>query len=158
MLSLSFNLNAGQRSHLTLASERNGSLKALGNGFSESEIHVGNRRDLLGKIAGVFAVGSLSLLEVGVSPSMAVDAEGATVYKSGKAPLVPDQKPKDKNDVSGTRKDPTFLRSLSACKSQCETSVAADGFARSKEECLQDCQDICCTTYEQCSFAIIPRM
>ena len=38
------------------------------------------------------------------------------IWKSGKTPIVPGQKPKDKNDVSGTRKDPSFLRSISACK------------------------------------------
>lgn len=79
------------------------------------------------------------------------------IWKSGKAPIVPGQKPKDKNDVSGTRKDPNFLRSIATCRSQCELSTSPDGFARSREECLSDCQDICCTTYEQCTFAIVPR-
>jgi hypothetical protein len=60
-------------------------------------------------------------------------------------PNVPGQKPKDKGDVSGTKKDPRFLRSLSDCKSQCETTPATNGLARSKEDCLSDCQDICCT-------------
>lgn len=39
-----------------------------------------------------------------------------TIWKSGKTPIVPGQKPKDKNDTSGTRKDSSFLRSISACK------------------------------------------
>lgn len=39
-----------------------------------------------------------------------------TIWKSGKEPIVPGKKPKDKNDVSGTRKDPDFLRSISTCK------------------------------------------
>lgn len=89
---------------------------------------------------------------------MASDKEPMTIYKSGKTPIVPDQKPKDKNDTSGTRKDTSFLRSISNCKSQCETVVGSDGYARSKEECLSDCQDICCTTYEQCTFGIVPRI
>lgn len=78
-----------------------------------------------------------------------------TVWMSGKAPIVPGQKPKDKNDVSGTRKDPNFLRSISDCKSQCEN---ANGPMKTKEECLSECQDICCNTYEQCTFAIVPRL
>jgi len=82
----------------------------------------------------------------------------ATIWLTGKAPKVPGQKPRDKNDVKGTRKDPSFLRSISDCKSQCENSTGSDGLARTKEECLSECQDICCTTYEQCTFAIVPRI
>lgn len=81
-----------------------------------------------------------------------------TVYLSGKPPKIPGQKPKDKNDTTGTRKDPNFLRSISTCKSQCENGTGSDGYARSKEDCLSECQDICCTTYEQCTFAIVPRI
>lgn len=92
------------------------------------------------------------------TPSANAAEKEPTIYKSGKAPIVPGQKPKDKNDVAGTRKDPNFLRSVSACKSQCEQTNGPDGYARSKEECLSDCQDICCTTYEQCTFGIVPRM
>ena len=71
---------------------------------------------------------------------------------------VPGKKPRDKGDYSGTKKDPKFLRSISDCKSQCENTPGPDGLARSKEDCLSDCQDICCTTYEQCTFAIVPRI
>lgn len=49
------------------------------------------------------------------------DAVAATknepiIWKSGKQPIIPDAKPKDKNDTSGTRKDPDFLRSIATCK------------------------------------------
>ena len=40
----------------------------------------------------------------------------AIVWKSGKTPVIPGKKPKDKNDTSGTRKDGDFLRSISQCK------------------------------------------
>lgn len=110
-----------------------------------------SRRESIQKIA--FGIGSILIPQ----QVMAADKE-PTVYKSGKAPIVPGQKPKDKNDTSGTRKDPNFLRSISNCKSQCENSTGSDGYARSKEECLSDCQDICCTTYEQCTFGIVPRI
>jgi hypothetical protein len=70
---------------------------------------------------------------------------------------VPGQKPRDKDDVKGTRKDPNFLRSVADCKGKCENTPGSDGLARTKEECLTTCQDICCTTYEQCTFAIVPR-
>ena len=83
--------------------------------------------------------------------SSASAADSATIYKSGKAPIVPGQKPKDKGDVKGTRKDPDFLRSVADCKNQCQSTNGPDGLARSKEDCLSECQDICCTTYEQVS-------
>lgn len=81
-----------------------------------------------------------------------------TIWLTGKPPKIPGQKPKDKNDVRGTRRDPNFLRSISDCKGKCENSLDSDGYAKSKEECLSECQDICCTTYEQCTFAIVPRI
>mmetsp|Transcript_20443 Transcript_20443/g.26355 ORF Transcript_20443/g.26355 Transcript_20443/m.26355 type:complete len:176 (-) Transcript_20443:97-624(-) len=92
------------------------------------------------------------------SPATAADEVKKTVYLTGKSPQVPGQKPKDKNDTSGTRRDPSFLRSLSDCKSQCENKVGPDGFFRPKEDCLSECQDICCATYEQCTFGIVPRI
>lgn len=120
---------------------------------------IGSRRDFVGAFVGMVTAGALTFLGDDVSPAAAAEqGQAATVWMSGKPPKVPGQKTKDKNDVSGTRKDPNFLRSISSCKSQCENSVGPDGFARSKEECLSDCQDICCTTYEQCSFAIVPRI
>jgi len=83
---------------------------------------------------------------------------GDTIWKTGKSPQIPGQKPKDKSDTKGTRKDPSFLRSISDCKGKCENSPGPDGLARSSTECLSACQDICCTTYEQCTFAIVPRL
>ena len=53
-----------------------------------------------------------------------------TIFKTGKAPIVPGQKPKDKGDTKGTRKDPSFLRSISDCKVKCEQSPGPDGLAR----------------------------
>lgn len=81
-----------------------------------------------------------------------------TKFVSGRAPKVPGAKKRDPGDTKGTRKDPNFLRSLSDCKSKCDKTLGPDGLAKSKEDCLSDCQDICCTTYEQCTFAIVPRI
>jgi len=92
---------------------------------------------------------------LGAAPAIAADT---TVYRSGKAPIVPGQKPKDKSDTKGTKKDPEFLRSIADCRNQCQSTNAPDGYARSKEDCLSDCQDVCCTTYEQCTFNIVPRL
>lgn len=86
--------------------------------------------------------------------AMAAVESGDIIWKTGKAPIVPG-KTQDKGDVKGTRKDPNFLRSVADCKGKCENSYDSDGLARSATECLQACQDICCTTYEQCTFTIV---
>lgn len=95
-------------------------------------------------------------------PSTAANAADVdktkTIWLTGKDPVIPGKKPRDKNDVTGTRKDPNFLRSVSDCKNQCERSPDKDGYARTKEECFSDCQDVCCSTYQQCTFAIVNRI
>ena len=86
------------------------------------------------------------------NPSLAVDStpsssSGKTIiYKSGRNPVLPNPKePKE-----GSKKDTNFLRALSNCKSNCQ--APSEGLAN--RDCIQDCQDQCCTTYEQCSFKI----
>ena len=121
------------------------------------------RRAFVKNLASVVAIGASSVAAITGSPEEAQAAASSsyvpgTIWQTGKQPKVPGQKPKDKNDTSGTRKDGNFLRSIADCKSQCENSTGPDGLSRSKEECLSDCQDICCKTYEQCSFAIVPRI
>lgn len=128
------------------------STKQISSSYTRTQLGAqASRRESLRQIAFGFS----ALI---VPQKVMAEEKEPTIYKSGKTPIVPGQKPKDKNDVSGTRKDPSFLRSLSNCKAQCETTTGSDGYARSKEECLSDCQDICCTTYEQCTFGIVPRM
>lgn len=75
---------------------------------------------------------------------------GATIYKSGKAPLIAGGKKTASDSKVGTRKDTGFLKKMSNCKSDCQTPRA--GTARS--DCVQDCQDQVCETYEQCTFKI----
>mmetsp|Transcript_36209 Transcript_36209/g.43239 ORF Transcript_36209/g.43239 Transcript_36209/m.43239 type:complete len:174 (+) Transcript_36209:142-663(+) len=129
---------------------------------NDSEIN-SSRRDIIRKIATSFAIGSFTILETNVPTSRGSSAAYAadkepTIWKTGKAPIVPGAKPKDKNDTAGTRKDPSFFRSISQCKSECANKTGSDGYAKSKDECLSECQDICCATYEQCTFAIVPRI
>ena len=96
---------------------------------------------------------------IATTPLVASAADsGDTIWKTGKSPQIPGQKTKDKSDTKGTRKDPSFLRSIADCKGKCENSPGPDGLAKSSTECLSECQDICCTTYEQCTFAIVPRL
>lgn len=120
---------------------------------SRSEF-VGSRREWTKRIASSFVATSSIVATGSSSPAFAVED---TIWKTGKAPIVPGQKPKDKGDTKGTKKDPSFLRSVSDCRSKCENTPGPDGLAKSSNECLAECQDICCTTYEQCTFAIVPR-
>eukprot|EP01082_Thalassiosira_pseudonana_P010432 g9298.t1 g9298 contig36:292385-293015(+) len=113
-------------------------------------------RNILSSVIAYGAAATILGLPKPESAHAASDGE-ATIYKTGKAPIIPGQKPKDKGDTKGTKKDPSFLRSVSDCKGKCENSYGPDGLARSSAECLSSCQDICCTTYEQCTFAIVPR-
>jgi hypothetical protein len=70
------------------------------------------------------------------------------VFKTGKSPI-PNV---DKENKTGTKKDKKFLKCLSGCKSNCEQPTG--GLAIQRVDCVQDCQDQCCETYEQCSFKI----
>jgi hypothetical protein len=127
---------------------------------TEEYSQIPSRRQVFKSIGAVLTAGAVA--STNSHPTAAATAasaeKGPTIWQSGKAPQVPGQKPKDKNDVKGTRKDPSFLRSISDCKSQCENTSSNTGLAKSKEDCLSECQDICCTTYEQCTFAIVPRI
>mmetsp|Transcript_5219 Transcript_5219/g.7865 ORF Transcript_5219/g.7865 Transcript_5219/m.7865 type:complete len:176 (+) Transcript_5219:145-672(+) len=120
---------------------------------------LGSRREWTKNIiSSLVATGSVAILASSEpQQALAADAGGDTIWKTGKAPKVPGQKPKDKGDTKGTKKDPAFLRSISDCRSKCENSPGPDGLAKTSTECLAECQDICCTTYEQCTFAIVPR-
>jgi len=71
--------------------------------------------------------GLLTMSTLVMGPSVVEAAEEKTIYITGKTPKVPGAKPKDKNDTSGTRKDPNFLRSIADCKSQCESKGKTQG-------------------------------
>ena len=81
-----------------------------------------SRRALFSKIASstLFALGGSQVLlatnDDNNVAAFAAEDSGATIWKSGKQPIVPGKKPKDKNDTSGTRRDSEFLRSISNCK------------------------------------------
>lgn len=72
---------------------------------SASKSDCQHRRDVLKRIT--FAAGTVSLFELSnTKPAVAANNKSdrePTVYKTGKAPIVPNQKEKDKNDTSGTR-------------------------------------------------------
>ena len=80
--------------------------------------------------------------------SHAKDVETLPIYRSGKNPEVLSNSKKDSK--VGTKKDINFLRCMSNCKAQCQ--LPGEGLV--KTDCVQDCQDQCCDSYEQCSFKI----
>lgn len=106
-----------------------------------------NGKQILGFTASLIAsmilqidsCNALSTLEI------ASNNNNPLIYKSGKNPIPPKEGSKE-----GTKKDTNFLRCLSNCKARCQ--LPSDGLA--KTDCVQDCQDQCCTSYEQCSFKI----
>ena len=70
---------------------------------------VGRRKTVQRILAGsLFGVISLSQLALAEEPS--------TYYYTGKQPVIPGTKPREKGDVKGSKKDPQFLLSLSQCK------------------------------------------
>jgi hypothetical protein len=128
---------------------------------SDGKASLYNRRRMFQSIGISLVSLPIAVATIVITPpsSLAADASSQpTIWLSGKPPIVPGKKPRDKNDVAGSRKDPRFLRSIADCKNQCENTPGLDGLSKSKEECLSECQDICCTTYEQCTFAIVPRI
>lgn len=81
--------------------------------------------------------------------SNAKDLESSvSIYRSGKNPDALSNSNKDSK--VGTKKDINFLRCMSNCKSKCQ--LPGEGLV--KTDCVQDCQDQCCDSYEQCSFKI----
>jgi hypothetical protein len=77
---------------------------------------------------------------------LAADTSNPTIWKSGKTPA----NLKTKDSKEGTKKDSKFLRAMSDCKSKCQ--LPGGGLAKS--DCVQDCQDQVCFSYEQCSFKV----
>ncbi len=104
------------------------------------------RLNVIASAAGVVLALPFQVYSVYVPPPT------GAIYKSGKAPIFStgEQKDTNKGSYTGSKKEITFLRCMSRCKTRCQ--APAEGLARN--DCVQDCQDICCNSYEQCSFKI----
>ena len=76
----------------------------------------------------------------------------AKLWISGKS----DINRKDLADKTGTKKDTKFLRCLSNCVSDCQKPTG--GQPKDRDECLLECQEGCCTTYEQCTCTLNPGL
>ena len=59
-----------------------------------------------------------------------------------------------KEKVDGTKKDPKYLNCLNDCIPKC---LGAPGSVpKERIECLEQCQDDCCFTYQQCTYQVRP--
>jgi hypothetical protein len=130
-----------------LASNRSHSSGSSVAGAAKGSSVAGAARAMVACLALATCIPFAALAESNVYDS---PTAGATIYKSGKAPLVVGGKKASSDSKAGTRKDGGFLKKMSNCKSDCQTPRA--GTARS--DCVQDCQDQVCETYEQCTFKI----
>lgn len=70
------------------------------------------------------------------------------VWLSGKS-----LKEKGDTDRTGTKKDIKYLRCLSNCTSDCKKPGASIDTS-DNQSCLEQCQDQCCETYEQCTYKL----
>jgi len=92
------------------------------------------------------AITVINIFDAPMSVLAAQDVPSPRIYKSGKNP----DGVSSKESTAGTKKDTSFLRCMSNCKTQCQ--LPGEGLVKS--DCVQDCQDQCCNSYEQCSFKI----
>jgi hypothetical protein len=114
--------------------------------FNDISRFVSARKVIMRNIAtSSIALASFIAVQTPIETALAADAK-VLIYKSGKSPTPPNQSDPKK----GTKKDSTFLRCISDCKTRCQRP--GEGLA--KNDCVQDCQDQCCASYEQCSFKI----
>ncbi|CAM9806619.1 unnamed protein product [Discosporangium mesarthrocarpum] len=104
-----------------------------------------SRRDVLGGTAK-FLVPIGAVASIGLHPVVAAE-EPRKEWISGRS-----AQPKGSDDKTGTRKETKYLRCLSNCLADCQKPTS--GQERDREECLQTCQDECCTTYEQCTYPV----
>ena len=125
--------------------------------FDESVVGVSNVKlknmvVVTSKVASAFLCSSALISSMyPMSPSIATQSV-SMIYKSGKTPIpvTGSQAQASSDSKVGTKKETKFLRCMSTCKSDCQQP--GEGLA--KTDCVQDCQDQCCSSYEQCSFKI----
>ncbi|CAN0159085.1 unnamed protein product [Pylaiella littoralis] len=100
--------------------------------------------------AGAVAIGTGGSLSF---PGEARAAKGGAATEADKEWISgKGAQPKGSDDKTGTRKESKYLRCLSNCLADCQKPTY--GPEKDREECLQICQDECCTSYEQCTYTV----
>ena len=84
------------------------------------------------------------------TPAAIAGSDGAPkLWLSGKSdPL----RPTSKDKLDGTKKDPKYLSCLNDCVPRCQGPPGSP--AKERSDCLLECQQECCSTYEQCTYTI----
>jgi hypothetical protein len=83
----------------------------------QESLFVTRRNTLIGSMTAGLLMGAIFFPQLALPegnddlPTLAV-----TKYYTGKQPVTPGGKPREKGDVKGTKKDPQFLLSISQCK------------------------------------------
>ncbi|KAJ1452086.1 hypothetical protein M885DRAFT_569156 [Pelagophyceae sp. CCMP2097] len=95
-----------------------------------------SRRDTIRKLTTLPVVAASSL---GPAPAP------AKTWISGKNP----DGPAPAGETKGTKKDYGYLQCLSQCLARCQKPTT--GPEKERAQCLGECRDECCSTYEQCS-------
>ena len=57
-----------------------------------------------------------------------------------------------KDSVEGTKKDPKYLSCLNDCVPRCLGPPGSQ--TKERIDCIAECQDECCFTYQQCTYTI----
>ena len=96
------------------------------------------------------AVTQLALLVASsglVPPAMGADAPRRWV--SGRSDPI---RKTSKDSVEGTKKDPKYLSCLNDCVPRCLGPPGSQ--TKERIDCIAECQDECCFTYQQCTYTI----
>ena len=105
------------------------------------------RRQHLFGVAGLAGVAAMS---PSIGAAHADDASAASrKWMSGRSDPIR-KTSKDKSD--GTKKDPKYLSCLNDCIPRCLGPPGSE--QKDRLECLEQCQDDCCFTYQQCTYRV----
>ena len=112
-----------------------------------------HRRDLVDEIAMAVQLATVSLLGAALGGAAFLrprSASAETRWISGRPDPLRPTNIKEKPD--GTKKDNRYLSCLNDCVPRCQGPPGSP--AKERSDCLLECQQECCSTYEQCTYTI----
>jgi len=77
------------------------------------------------------------------------DGSETRVWTSGRSDPI---RKTSKDKVDGTKKDPKYLSCLNDCIPRCLGPPGSE--AKERFDCMAECQDECCFTYQQCTYTV----
>ena len=84
-----------------------------------------------------------------VAPAGAAGDAGEQRWVSGRSDPI---RKTSKDSDAGTKKDPKYLSCLNDCVPRCLGPPGSQ--SKERTECIAECQDECCFTYQQCTYTI----